>query len=407
MIRPIIASLGARRRQAGSPPSIAHILITGQSLAIGANGYPILSTVQPYQNKMFVGGVRAPTDQLDSLVPLIAQIDVDVEGGFDGETFANSMADELTRRSLSSRFLVSNHAHSGYRYIQLKKGTTDYNRGMAQVQAGFDLLNGGDPTYAGVLAVCTAHGEQDQAFSTADYAGKLIEWQADYDADIKVITGQSTDVPLLVIQQCSASPFEASSPDVSTALESLRAHEESGGKVLLVGANYMYVRKDGIHLTANGYRSKGLMYARVLRRLIAGQSWEPIRPLVVHRTDDIIDVTFAVPSPPLEFDVERVYNPGNYGFTYLDDSNSAQISSVDIVAANKVRITLNAVPTGTNQTVRYGFRHGEWAGGGPKGPLSSPRGCLRDQGDGGGNAYGYQDFNWGVLFNKLVGFGEG
>lgn len=397
-----ILSLVARRRVGGvTPPSLSHLLITGQSLAVGSNGIPVVSTAQPDSNLMFAGGVRAPDDELDSLIPLVAASEADPISGTDGETIANGMADELSRPKPVLQFLVSCAGLNGARYDEIKKGTATYDLALAQIQAGFDLADPG--IYRGVLAIVTCHGEADQAFNVANYDVALAEWQDDFDTDIKGITSQTADVPLLVYQQCSSAPSGADSAATATALESLKAHEDNPGKVVLVGPNYPWLRSDGIHLTPHGYRSMGVMYANVLRVLRAGGTWSPLRPILIERTNEVIDVTFHVPVPPIAFDIARVFNPGNYGFSFKDDDDSAAIASVAIVAADKVRITLDGTPTGANKLIRYGWTNTSWSGGGgPSGPLGSARGNLRDAGYDEVNRYGYDSFNWGVLFSKPV-----
>jgi hypothetical protein len=402
----LIPGLGLRmgmERSGSTPPpakpQLQLILMTGQSLNVGANGTPPVSTTQPGNNKMFVGGVRAVSGQLASLVPLVATVDADPAGGFDGETIANSMADLLSLATPTNSFIVACHGQSGFRYVELKKGTAPYALGMEQAQGATDLGGG---TYAGVLAVATCHGEQDQAFNTTDYAGDLAEWQFDYNGDLKAITGQTADVPLLVYQQCSSPPSGADSAATSTALESLKAYEADPTKIVLVGPNYPWVRKDGIHLTAHGYRSMGVLYAEVLRVIQAGGTWSPLRPISIQRTGAIIDITYHVPVPPISFDLARVFNPGNFGFSYTDDSASASVQGVAITGATTVRVTLDGTPTGSNKLIRYGWTGTNWPGGsGPAGPLGSARGCLRDAGYS-ANIYGYDAFNWGVLFSKPV-----
>jgi hypothetical protein len=390
-----------RRSSTPTPPVIQEafqILITGQSLSVGANGLPVLSVSQPGNNVMFNGGVRAEAGEMTSLVPLIATVDADPEGGFDGETLANGMADELA--GATARYLVACHGHSSYTYSELKKGTAAYAQGMLQAEQGVALLT---ENYGGVFSVVTAHGEQDQAFDTPDYAEKMAEWQADYQTDLHAITGLDNPIPLLVYQQCSSSPSQAASADTSTALENLKAHENYPGVVVLVGPNYPWIRSDGIHLTANGYRSMGVAYAKALGTIRAGGTWNPVRPVLITIAGAVIDVTFLVPRPPLALDLERVFNPGDYGFSYTDDDSPPAIQSVAIVGANVVRITLEDTPTGGNKLLRYGWSGTTWSGGaGPAGPLGSARGNLRDAGYDEDNLYGYDSFNWCVLFNKPV-----
>lgn len=388
------------------PPSgilVFPILISGQSLGVGMNGVPVVSTTQTEGNLMFTGGVRSADDELGTLIPLIAQqqpvAGADEDGG---ETIANGMADQLAVAFPNTKYLVSDNALNGAQYNEIKQGTAPYALGIAQAIAAFNLISASANTFGRFLAVTLLHGEQDQAFGNTGYALDLAELQDDENTDLKAISGQSEDIPLFVYQQCASAPSQASPLGAATALESLKAHEDDPGKVILVGPNYPFIRSDGIHLTANGYRSLGLNYFEAMKVVQAGGTWNPLRPILIVRTNAFIDITFLVPVPPITFDLARVFNPGHYGFSFTDDDSSAAVSSVAITGATTVRVTLNATPTGANKFIRYGWTGSNWAGGpGPAGPLGSARGNLRDAGYT-GNPYGYDCFNWGVLFNKPV-----
>lgn len=381
----------------------AMYLITGQSLAVGVGGIPLKSTAQPFSNLMYSGGVRTTSPSTDTAAALVESSETDpvYPSTTDGETIASGVANELSN-STDGRFFMACSGLSGGLYADIKKGSATYALAINQVLYAENVISV-DPDnfpYSGVNAVLALHGESDQAFAVANYAAHLAEWQIDFDTDIKAANEQSQDVPLIVYQQCSSSPAEAASIGVATALQSLKAHEDYPGKVILAGPNYSWVRSDTTHLTANGYRSMGIMFARVLKVLAAGGTWNPLRPLSIVRTGAVIDIVYSVPTPPISFDLARCLNPGNYGFSYVDDDTSATISSVAIVGTDTVRVTLNGTPTGANKLIRYGWSHTDWPGGGPRGPISSARGNLRDAGDADPNLWGYSAFNWGCLFVK-------
>src|SRR5690606_34524247 len=106
---------------------VNHVLVTGQSLAIGVGGRPYLTREQPFSNLMFATGVMAGRDDLSSFVPL-------VEGDFVPGTRA-------TTETMSSAFanlacdegrhpiLVSVHGAGAFPYFKLKKGTRPYETG--------------------------------------------------------------------------------------------------------------------------------------------------------------------------------------------------------------------------------------------------------------------------------------
>jgi hypothetical protein len=396
-------NMGMERRSSGptppppTNPDFIQFLITGQSLSLGATGVPVLSTTQPYANRMFLGGVRSEDSELDSVLPLIESVD-----GTDGETVASGSANELSDKT-SRNFLMSCNGLSAAPYSILKKGTAPYALGIAAVTAAPDALASDGKTYDKVGGILILHGESDQELSVPDYDLHLAEWQADYDADIKAITAQEDDVPIFVYQQCNGAPSQASSLAVATALKTLDAYRADSAKVRLVTPNYMFLRSDGVHLSAHGYRSLGCMYSKVVKQTVLdGLSWQPVAPILITRSGAVITATFSVPTPPLVFDLRSILNPGNYGFSYKDDNDDTTILSVAITAEDTVTITLDQTPTGANQKLRYGFAPTSSA----TGPYGGPRGNLRDSSDT-DNSYGYEvpRHNWGCLFDDPIPFG--
>jgi hypothetical protein len=124
--------------------------------------------------------------------------------------------------------------------------------------------------------------------------------------------------------------------------------------------------------------------------------WVPLYPSNVVRAGAVITITFSGNVGSLVFDTLNVVDPGNYGFSYTDDSASATVSSVALQGDNQVVVTLNATPTGANKKVRYGF-NGATEGG----PITGRRGCLRDQ-DPEASPNGNSLVNWSVYFEEAA-----
>jgi hypothetical protein len=80
--------LHASAREMRQPGVLHHILVTGQSLAIGINGMPPLTTNRPYGNLMLTQSYQDGTN----LVPLI-------EGVWPVETMNSALANTLTSLS--------------------------------------------------------------------------------------------------------------------------------------------------------------------------------------------------------------------------------------------------------------------------------------------------------------------
>jgi hypothetical protein len=366
---------------------IHHVLGTGQSLSVGAAGAPALSTMQPYSNLMFSKGVIPGGTGLDKFAPL-------VEASV--ETLSSAFANSVTKDT-SQVFLISAHGVGGTAYSGLKKGTTPFANGMAQVKAAKALADLAKKTYV-VGAVTNVHGESDHVSGNMMYEANLAQWQFDYETDAKAITGQTSAIPMLHTQMSSWTKYGQATSVIPQA--QLSASQKSGGKIVLVGPKYtsLYV-SDGVHLSNIGYRVLGEYYAKAYKRILAGGTWTPLQPRAIKREGSTITVDFQVPVPPLEFDTTEVTNPGNYGFEVIDDGKPAKILIVSLASTETVKITLAAAPVGKNMRLRYAYTGTAGANGGPK---TGPRGNLRDS-DSAASAYAPMKlFNWCVHFDEPI-----
>ncbi len=387
---------------------VNHVLGTGQSLSVGAVGGPVLSTTQPYANLMFSTGVRTSTTNLDASAPLVEGSPINATNTA-VETLSSGFANLVTKMAreellvgqpagkTSHDLFVSIHGVGGTAYAGLKKGTQPFTIAMAQVTAAKSLAQAAGKSYV-VRAVTNVHGESDHIANNAGYEANLVEWQKDYETDVKAITGQSEPIPMLHSQFSSFSKFG----QTTSAIVSMQtaASVKSNGKIVLVGAKYHlpYVA-DGVHLTNEGYRQMGEEYAKVYRRVVLeGRPWEPLRPLSITRAGAVITVKLAVPVPPLVLDKTLVSDPGNYGFAYVDAGPTPAITNVEVTASDTVTITLASAPTAANGRVRYAFTG---TAGANAGPTTGPRGNLRDS-DATPSRHGYKLFNWCIHFDEPV-----
>ncbi|MBX3191600.1 MAG: hypothetical protein KF819_31700 [Labilithrix sp.] len=433
-----------------------------------------LITVQPYTNLMFNTGVMtsypcngtgcpngtyvAPT----SFVPLV-ETDRFFSGGANDNvnTVSSSMANLVTYIAMNTYefgaragypathdVLVSNHGRSGLTYWCLRKNGCNYNNpggnlnafteGLMQVTAAKNLAAGlAVPKSHVVRGVTVIHGESDQygysdngnnhpeypligtngvAGRIQEYDDGLIEWQEDYEAGIKAITGQVQPIPLFV---AGVSGYTRANANVRSELKvahyQLRAHERAPGKVVLVAPGYVFdfayqgspLTPQCRHYSVIGQKHLGEYFAKAYAQVVfKGQPWEPVRPIEITRAANVVTVKYLVPKPPLVIDTMRVAQPthtvGKYGFDFFDGATPIAITSVAVVGDDTVQITLASTPVNANKRLSYaneqpfpgctgpGIKHGGGA-----------RGNLRDSDDQ-VSLQGYELFNWGVTFDKAV-----
>lgn len=409
---------------------INHILSTGQSNSTANSASPYLSNTQPYGNIMFNTGTMAGSNPT-SFVPL-------VEGDNGVETISSGLANRVSKFALETfefgvkadyptkhDILVSNHGRSGWSYWCLRKGGCTYKpaaqlafpEAIAQVTKAKQLADAAGKSYV-VRAVTTIHGESDHTGYVVgtpefpldgsdgtfqkikDYSDALLEWQEDYEAMVKGITGQAQGVPLFVSQ---ISGWNNSRYSQIAQFQYL-AHKRAPGKVILIGASYpLQFRTDCLHFTAESQRRLGEYFAKVYAKVIlAGETWEPVRPMQITRAANVITVQYYVPAPPLVLDTTRVTNPGQYGFEYVDDNGPIAITNVVVSGADTVTVTLASTPTGANKKLRYGQNQIPSTCVGPGTIMAGgARGNVRDS-DATPSRHGYDLHNWGVIFDEAV-----
>ncbi len=331
---------------------------------------------------MFNAGVNPGGTGLTSLVPLLEATT---------ETPASAAANGMiTANNEGQTVIASGHGVSGTAYSGIKKSgsTSAFANGMAQITAAKALALAAGKTYR-VSAVMVIHGETDHQNGNSNYQANLVEFQGNYETDAKAITGQTGIIPMFICQVASWTKYGQTTSLIPGA--QIGAAEANPTKIFLVCPKYFLpYQTDGIHLTNTGEMRLGQYYAKAIAAVLAGGSWQPVRPLTVTRSGAIITVKFNVPAGQLVFDTTNVTNPGNYGFEYTDAGTPPAISNVQITDFDTVQITLASTPSGSSKKIRYA-----WTGtaNANAGPTTGARGCLRDT-----------DTlpNWCVNFEKAV-----
>lgn len=356
------AAVGVAPHLVGSstpPTTYRHLLVTGQSVAQGLESVPVLTTSQPFDNQMLAFDWQGSTRVYTSLVPL-------VEGGYphNGETIASSWAN--TARVMQGgdfRAIVSRHGVSGYAYSQLAKGTAPYADGMAQVTKAQELLSAAGDRQV-VDAVAVIHGDADDVpyGQPTPYASNLLQWQADYQADVRAITGQSEPVVLMTDQMGQFASVTSAIP-----FAQLDASRMAPGAVVLVGPKYFLDYVGNGHLSNVSQRLLGEYYAKVYDSLRDGQGWTPLSPQSVTWCGSTVRLRLHVPAGPLVFDTTQVASAQDYGFEFADASGvPPTIDQVVITGPDTIELTLSRAP-GSSPRLRYAFTAGpgneDWARG--------------------------------------------
>ncbi|AUG85465.1 hypothetical protein SHab15497_00021 [Acinetobacter phage SH-Ab 15497] len=345
-----------------------HVLSYGQSLSVGAQGIPVITTSQPYSNETFgfvMNGITYSSPRMDVAATLVRPLfEVQYSPSSDGynnnsrgETHCSGMANYSSyhmavnygRDPSSHVIFASTAGHGGYRIDQLKKGSAWYSVLMNHVTKGKELNVGF--TYA-VQAIPWQQGENN-AFSSgvqtpyAEYKPELIQLQSDAENDIKAITGQTGIIPFITYQMSYAA---RTWPDIAKV--QLDLVRENDRFMLSTPMYHLPYANDNIHLNAIGYKWLGAYIARAYNQyMFEGRKSDFINPKHAYIDGNRLRVKFDVPAMPLVLDEDTLAKTVDYGFVVKDGSNKMTIVSI-MADGDEVIIDLNTTPTGA-VTVRY------------------------------------------------------
>jgi hypothetical protein len=408
---------------ANIPWDWASTIGTGQSLAVGEQGNPVKLTTQPFANlKLSTGSLSWPVDPNNSslsMVPLIEPIGRLAPNypsswptNIAGETQQSAMGNQITSMVQTDfgRNYVSvqgNVGENGQCMTYLKKNATQsgingraFEASLVETRAIKRLATAAGKTY-GVAAIIITHGECDSG--NTSYENDLRQLWADYNTDLKSITGQTQNVLMIVSQQNSQGDNSAST------LAQWKVGVDYPADIVCRGPQYYYPSAaDHVHLTTDGYEQLGEKFGQVYyERVVRGNNWQPLQPTSASRNGKVITVQFHVPVGPLVFDTtlqtphqgQAEWSNGKGFEVYSSNSSHITISSVAI-SGSSVQITCTTDP-GANARVDYAMSQNSSA-------MTTPYqgtmrwGLLRDSDPFVGYTTKKAQQNWCVAFQMTV-----
>ena len=359
-----------------------HVLLYGQSLSIGAEGTPGLSTTAKYGSVFLGTTLGAQNNTTPTDVWLING------SGFNPLQINSTQAEApiysamATYRALTYRsqditantdqlMLASGCGIGGTAISQLQQGAVPdiFNRLVSCMSQAHTTATGLAATY-GVTAMVWLQGESNSTTSQATYATALRDIYADFVVAALAETGQTADPALFMYQTCAANTnFNTTNLGVQMAQLDIGLNDAG---CFMVGPVYPYNSSDNLHLPANSYRWWGAQLGKVMHRVLTlGQNWKPLHITAATMRGQRVLLEYYVPVGPLVFQdswLEPGWTPGtgtvgaanapydadSKGFTVINNAGTVQpIASVVLVAANQVLITLASAPSGAPYFVRY------------------------------------------------------
>ena len=372
-----------------------HVLGTGQSLSVGALGTPVLSLAQPDANITFVTGVLSGGTGLTSFMPLVERPSVPTRRD---DLELRSARPAITMTIARDVVLVGSACgadqprsprqparHRRPAVLRLEKGRTTPLRERHGAAEGRSRPR---RRRRQVVRRARRHERARRVRSRRVehrlQEANLLEWQSDYETDVKAVTGQAEHVPMLHSQISSWTRFDNATTSQSRARSSPRtstrpARSSSSARSTTCRTSPTAFRTaDGVHLTTTAIGTWARTTRRSIRRVILeGKAWEPVPPEDRHarrrrrRRDDVRPLRRRSSSTPRS---SRI--PGNWrleiGRRRSHDAHR-RVGRGDRPRHRRRHALGGADRRASSPSLRVHGRLGALAG-----PTTGPRGNLRD-----------------------------
>ncbi|MFC3693430.1 sialate O-acetylesterase [Chenggangzhangella methanolivorans] len=374
------------------PPPSVHVFtdvnqffFNGQSLGHGKGAFPILSTVQPYGNKTFIGGVSAVFNESDgdrsAWKPLVEEHNG--EDHYESPTSAtlNGIVkllideDGVAWGDQDGVWFGSNPGRESQPISVLSPGGFYYSRLLTHIDACASLCAQDGKSHS-VQGQGWVQGTADYGLETSaeSYKAALIDLAKRFGDDAVARTRQ-TFRPITVVNQSADHISSYGRPRPTIALAQLAACAESPDLIMAGPTYHLPYQSDRVHLANDGSRLMGLMTAIATKRTLADEvRWRPLEPIGHAWGLRTIDIRFHVPVGGLVFATDVVSAVANNGFDLFDEETGALIdiiTSVQVVGPKRDRVRIRTdsdIPINAVLAYARGRTGETW-----------PRGNLRDE----------------------------
>ncbi|RUT30843.1 hypothetical protein WG29040_23170 [Pseudomonas sp. PAMC 29040] len=358
--------------------AIIHVIFLGQSLACGINSGTPVTRQPPSANRVLTikDGIQLSdekgvlsSDMVVPFQPMVAKTK---------EPPCMQAAAEVNRsRCLPANagLLISNHGRGAQGIQSLNKGTIPYENSLTAIrEAKAECDRKGWP-YS-VPCISWNQGQHDGGMAEGVYYALLVQLQLDYKADIQAITGETGPLPMIITQMSNWTAPVYKRAFSNIPHEQYQVSLDFPDRFVVAGPQYwLPSNTDGIHLPADSYSRDGTALSGALGALIKGERWLPTACVEAVRSDTKVILRFNVPNGPLAIDTVNVSDPGFWGLRWVDSTDSATITAVQLTGFNTIEVTLSNVPTGAQPMIGVADIG---IAGNRAGPTTGPRTCIRD-----------------------------
>jgi len=342
------------------------LIIVSQSLGIGWQSYPALSTTQPYHNVMLAGGVR--TYVASSFEPLVEN---NVEDGgteigdYEGETVCTRATSEVNRRAAlyqgidpaSLVFYPSAPGKSGQSLANISPGSVVYERSMDAIRSGINIAKGQGKVcyFQSGLLMWGEYTNQNADLTREECVAALLALRESYERDIKALNNQPMPFQMLCYQPVGYSINDGD----GTGIVDLAIQDCINQSPYFHFAGPIYhlnFGPDNLHLTNVGEARFAYTVGRAYHQLVVeGRVPDCIWPksATMVRGSNTLTINFTIPKA-LVFAADFVPQATDQGF-WVGESGSKITASGIAVGADGDTVAMALASQPTAGVVRYGL----------------------------------------------------
>jgi len=390
---------------------ILFIPIYGQSLSVGGESNPAISTTQKYNGLKFNVKVisRPMVESLTGFAPLIEQ-GAETSASGTNEMFIEALRLENAFSEYEGKWddvqLLFICCGVGGTAIDPLLSEEYYKYLRNAIQGAKNICDAKGYTLE-VPAWCWIQGETDLRLqvSESDYTNSLIALQEKITTDVKNIIGQTKAPKCIMYQTANQSlysqdyNFANGYLAIPTAQMKLIRDDE---RFMASVPAYIFdvVPTHHIHIPAYAEKLLGGYQGYALKKhLIDGVQNKGVVPLSFTVSDNDILIKYSMPCPPLVFDTQYIREIKNMGFTCVKPNDADIVESVSLFN-DTVTIHCSESPIGAK--LRYALNtpiKGDGRDYGSRGNLRDSQGNYIYK-----EIEGYKEplHNWAYAFEELI-----
>lgn len=370
--------------------------IYGQSLAVGGEAYPAITKEIKYK------GLQVDENINDVPINTSSTVEKAYYGLQEGLISSYCNTHNLNYKQLATKICSFCYGMGSTSILKFIKGEELYESFLSKIQLAYDSAKEKGNNIVKVPAVVYVQGEADLVPHTHEYKELLAQLQVDLNTDIKAITNQEEDIPIVLYQtnQLNIGGLDDRFNSFKSTVPTSQMQLIRDNNMFVAAAPFYWMDyyNENIHITGYWQKVAGYFYGNAILNYIEGRFSKGVVPLGISVSENDIVIKYNVPSLPLVVDTETVTKVGdNLGYNVIKSDKTDILVSVEVY---REQVILHCSESPIGCRVRYGINGSINKAGWKEGP----RGNIRDSSiipmD--VNGQNFIAHNWAYMFDELV-----